>query len=81
MFLVLWFLREKIKKEGLLFIIFLLSYSAVRFFIDFFREFDLRFLGLTGSQYVSIILFFVAVYILLWKVKKVSPLRREGRES
>lgn len=63
-FLVLWLIRKKIKKEGLLFIIFLLSYSGARFFIDYFRELDLRFFWLTGSQYLSSILFFIGLWFL-----------------
>jgi phosphatidylglycerol:prolipoprotein diacylglycerol transferase len=71
MFLVLWFIRKRIKKEGLLFLIFLFSYSVVRFFIDYFREFDERLLGLTGSQYVSLVLFFLALWFLLFKFRTV----------
>lgn len=70
-FVILWFIRKRIKKEGLLFIILLLSYSVVRFIIDYFRELDARILGLTGSQYVSIILFFVALWFL-WKIRRVA---------
>jgi len=70
-FFVLWAIRKKTKKEGMLFIIFLLSYSVVRFFIDYFRELDSRLLGLTGSQYVSLVLLFIAIYFL-WRSKS-SP--------
>ena len=70
MFLGMWMIRKRIKKEGVLFLIFLVWYSVARFIIDAFRDFDIRVWGLTGSQYISIILFLVAAYLLLFRFKR-----------
>jgi phosphatidylglycerol:prolipoprotein diacylglycerol transferase len=54
MFLVLWLLRTRLKKTGQLFIIFLLWYSAARFFLDFTRVNDPQYSGLFISQWISL---------------------------
>ena len=64
-FLVLWFfLKNRLKKTGQLFIIFLLWYSVSRFFLDFTRAIDTsladpHYLDFFTSQWVSL-------GILLW---------------
>jgi len=65
-FLVFWFLRNKIKTPGVIFTLFLLWYSSTRFFIDHLRDFDIRVYGFTGSQYLSLVIFAVGVW-LLWR--------------
>lgn len=67
LFFVLWFLRKRIKKDGMLSIIFLVWFLSVRFVTDFFRSADLpdsdiRYFGLTLAQ-ITIIIF--AVFVLL----------------
>jgi len=52
-------------KLGQLFLIFLISYSIIRFFLDFFRESqgilaDPRWWGLTTSQWISLVLVFLS---------------------
>lgn len=59
MFLVLWALKNKLKKPGQLFILFLLWYGLSRFFLDFTRVIDTsladpHYWSLTISQWVSI---------------------------
>jgi len=59
MFLVLWFLRSRLKKPGQLFIIFLFWYCLSRFFLDFTRATDTiladpDYLGLFISQWISL---------------------------
>ena len=59
MFLVLWFLRNKIKKPGYLFIIFLVWHSISRFLLDFTRVTDtsladFQYRGLFVSQWISL---------------------------
>jgi phosphatidylglycerol:prolipoprotein diacylglycerol transferase len=68
-FLILWFLKNRIRISGVLFIIFIFWYSVTRFFIDQFRDFDIRLYGLTGSQFLSIIVFFVAIYLLRYRLE------------
>lgn len=59
MFWALLFLKDKLKRSGQLFIIFLLYYSISRFILDFFRSSntllsDPHYLSLTVSQWISI---------------------------
>lgn len=69
-FLVLWFLRRKLKKPGILFFSFLISYAVFRFFSDFLREYDLRWQGLTGAQWISLIIILSFLYYLWYGFKK-----------
>ncbi len=52
-----------------------LWYGTVRFFLDFLRAYDTRYLGLTPAQYGSVVLVSVGA-VLLCKI--FSPSRREG---
>jgi phosphatidylglycerol:prolipoprotein diacylglycerol transferase len=52
LFLILWFLRKKDFKDGMMVVFFLLFYGIFRFFIEFFREPDPQ-LGLLLGQTVS----------------------------
>jgi len=61
---ILLFCYKLKKKQGFIFSIFLIGYSLLRFITDFFRE-DLRFLGLTSWQYISIIVLAIGLYMLL----------------
>ena len=63
MFLVLLFLRRKIKKPGQIFIIFLIWYSVSRFLLDFTRVSDVcsadpQYFGLFISQWISLLILF-----------------------
>ena len=63
-FFVLLFLYTKKKlKEGVVFWSFVLMYGVMRFIITFWRE-DPRFLGLSGGQYLSLIMAIVAIVML-----------------
>jgi len=71
LFFILWFLRKKITHRGILFSLFLLYYSATRFFLDFFRCNDLdvcdpHFYNLTISQWISIAIFALTLIWVLW---------------
>lgn len=52
LFLILWFLRKKDFKDGMMVVFFLLFYGLFRFFIEFFREPDPQ-LGLLLGQMMS----------------------------
>lgn len=67
MFLFFWFIRKRIKKVGLLFCLFLLWYSLVRFFVDYLRDFEIRYLGLMPVQYISIIVFLFVLCLIFKK--------------
>lgn len=68
LFLVLILLKQKKRFDGFLFLMFTLFYSVFRFFIEFIRAEPKIFLSLTLSQWISIILFIVAL-ILIWRKK------------
>jgi phosphatidylglycerol:prolipoprotein diacylglycerol transferase len=55
-------LDRKSRPPGFFLIAFLLLYVPVRFFLDFLRIGDARYLGLTPAQYAGIAIFLVAVY-------------------
>ncbi|MFH1598424.1 MAG: prolipoprotein diacylglyceryl transferase [Patescibacteria group bacterium] len=75
LFIVLFFLRKaKFNFTGLVSSIFLIGYGLGRFVIDIFRAQDLpfsdpRFGGLTPSQYVSILLVIMGIWLWI-RIKK-----------
>ncbi len=63
MFLVLWFLRKKVQKPGIIFVIFLIWHSLSRFLLDFTRVTDTyladpQYFGLFTSQWISLLILF-----------------------
>lgn len=71
--ILLFLLRNKLKVHpGLTVIIVALWYGTVRFFLDFLRAYDARYLNLTPAQYGSILLVGLGVYFLI-KKKTNSP--------
>ena len=78
LFLITWCLRKRLKKDGLLFLIFIACYLAVRFFIDFTRCDDLLLIcenrshGLTYSQWVFLALLFPVLKVLRKKAGTFS---------
>ncbi|MEW6407606.1 MAG: prolipoprotein diacylglyceryl transferase [Patescibacteria group bacterium] len=72
LFLVLLALPRYIRKEGLLFLIFLLWYSIARFFIDSLRDFEVRYYDLMISQWIAIVIVvLVVVCFLKNRLKKI----------
>ena len=55
-------LDRKSRPPGFFLIAFLLLYVPVRFFLDFLRIGDVRYLGLTPAQYAGIAVFLAAIY-------------------
>ena len=77
--LAIFFIAKNIKKikplkkiKGAKLMAAVMSYSLLRFVIEFFRYYrtEYYFLGLTGSQFVSIFLFAVSGYYFYTKIKK-----------
>lgn len=67
-FFVLWFIKDKKLKKGLMFWSFVLMYSVFRFFVEFFRMPDAQLgfiLGLTMGQWLNVIMFAVGVYFII----------------
>ncbi|MBN2142627.1 prolipoprotein diacylglyceryl transferase [Candidatus Woesearchaeota archaeon] len=54
-------------KDGVLFWTFVLMYGSLRFIINFWRQDDILFLGISTGQFLSIIMVPVAAYFL-WKL-------------
>lgn len=72
MFLVFWFLKNRLKKPGRLFIVFLFWYSVSRFFLDFSRATDTsladpHYFGLFISQWFSLFIFCGLVIYLIFR--------------
>jgi len=81
-FAALWYLKDKIKKSSGLFLLFLASYSVIRFLLDFLRESqgylaDPRWLSLTSSQWVSI---FIILYVTFCVKKSNQKSPRKGSD-
>lgn len=75
LFAIMWFLKDKIKKRGTLFWIFIGLYGIFRFILEFFREPDIQ-IGLLTSfhlsmgQILSIPMIFIASIILILPLLK-----------
>jgi len=68
LFLFLYWLNKKPRREGVLFCSFLIWYGCTRIVEDFLRV-DKRFFGLTGSQWTSIAAITVSVVLLVkWAI-------------
>jgi phosphatidylglycerol:prolipoprotein diacylglycerol transferase len=71
-FVFLLIIKKKIKTRGILTALFLLWYSVSRFLLDFTRSknselpfSDAHYFGLTLSQYMSVVMFFVSIYLII----------------
>ena len=65
LFVVLWRLNRRPRREGVLTLTFGLWYGATRFITDFLRI-DKRFFGLTGSQWTALTVAILSAAILIW---------------
>ncbi len=73
LFGVLWFLKNRLTKDGQISIVFLIGYTFTRFIVEFFRQPDVHlgyfFLGLSMGQILSLIQL-LAGLILAWILTK-----------
>lgn len=69
-FIFLYSIRKKQLMQGTLFWLFILMYSAIRFFLEFLKEMP-RYFNLTFAQYFSLILVSLSIYFL-WKIYTVT---------
>ncbi|MBI2547292.1 MAG: prolipoprotein diacylglyceryl transferase [Candidatus Aenigmarchaeota archaeon] len=68
---ILFLIKNRIGK-GELFLSYLMLYSVQRFALDFFRE-EMALFGLKSAQYITLILFIVAMMtLIIRRVKKVN---------
>ncbi len=72
LFLFLLCLHSKKTKKGVVFLSFIFLYTLLRFFIDFFREYNAVYLGLGSGQFLNLAAFIISGYFLfsLTKNKK-----------
>ena len=68
---IIYYLKKQKKFDSFLFLVYVQLYSIQRFILDFFRieSTDPRFLGLTPSQHLVIILFVAALSLTIKKLK------------
>lgn len=79
LFIVLWRLLEAKRMKGRLFLIYLIVYPIGRFILEFFRGDQYRgfIFGLSTSQFISILLFAVAVVGLILGFIKDKRIKQE----
>jgi phosphatidylglycerol:prolipoprotein diacylglycerol transferase len=70
-FLFLW-LNRKEREPGFWFGVFMLAEAISRFGLDFLRVVDMRYLGLTPTQWLSIPLFLLGVYFVREQFSKAK---------
>jgi phosphatidylglycerol:prolipoprotein diacylglycerol transferase len=71
---LLWLRRRKPHYDGFLIFVFAVWYGAMRIIEDFLRE-DVRHFGLTGSQWSSIVLVIVCLWLLAF-YRRTPPVAR-----
>ncbi len=65
---VLWKLRGRVRPDGALFLLYLVTYSAGRFFLSFLRlDSNTVFLSLNQAQWISLLVLVVALPLLLFR--------------
>lgn len=69
LFVVLWNMRHLKLPRGFLFWSFLGIYGVLRFFVEFFKDFELFSFGLTMGQVLSIPFIMVSAW-MLWRLRK-----------
>jgi phosphatidylglycerol:prolipoprotein diacylglycerol transferase len=80
LFVLLWFGRRKLKKDGMMVVLFLLGYGIVRIFAEQFREPDVgigyQWLGLTRGQWLSFgMLAAAGIFFMLSMKQKPIPMK------
>ncbi len=68
--LVLFLIRKRHLKAGVLTGIVCLCYTPVRFLFDFLRVADRTYMGLTPAQYASVGFFFIGIWLVARQFKK-----------
>ena len=70
---LIWYLRGRIKPDGMLFALYISLYSFGRFFITFLREDKIWVIGLQEAHLISILVIVIAVPLLAYKGRLVAP--------
>jgi phosphatidylglycerol:prolipoprotein diacylglycerol transferase len=72
-FALIWSLRHRAKRPGVIYLIYISAYSIGRFTISFWRENENAFLGLQQAQVVSLAVLAVAIGLLVYLYRKPAP--------
>ncbi len=70
-FSLIWFLRDKIKPDGMLFTAYISLYSFGRFFITFLREDKTWFGGLQEAHLIAIAIMLISLPLFVYKARLV----------
>jgi prolipoprotein diacylglyceryl transferase len=81
-FAVLWHIKEQKHFDGWLALIGTMAYSSTRFVIEFFRSYTIKLFGfITPSHIISVIIFFLALWIFIKKSKEEKRIKPKERKS
>lgn len=83
--LLLWGLKNRLKKDGQITMLFLFGYTVARFFVEFYREPDAHIgylaLGLSMGQWLSLVMAIVSLVLLLaWSKDSPSPKKSKRKK-
>jgi phosphatidylglycerol---prolipoprotein diacylglyceryl transferase len=85
LFAVLWVLKNRLKRDGQLSLVFLFGYTMARFVVEFFREPDAHIgylaLGLSMGQWLSLVMAMASVALLVYMHRYPPPLPEGGRKK
>jgi phosphatidylglycerol:prolipoprotein diacylglycerol transferase len=73
--IILW-VGKRVKKEGILFWLYVMLYGMFRFIVEFFRADPVAFAGMSASQIFSIVLFVVGIAMVAY----INSGRKKGSE-
>ena len=80
LFIVLWFLKDRLKRDGQISTIFLIGYSLARFVVEFFRQPDAHigflFLGMSMGQILSLIMFLASCVVGMYTLRPQANLSK-----
>ncbi len=67
LFIILYLIARKKREDGLLLGLYLIIYPIIRFSLEFLRGDGIRgkIFGISTSQYISIVLFFIGIYFII----------------
>jgi len=73
---ILWKIRNKLKLDGQLFLIYIILYSAARILVEHFRADQLTYLGnISTAQSIGIIGIFMSVALMIFLKKRSIPIK------
>lgn len=75
---ILFFMHKRLTRDGDLFRLYLLLYGIARFAIEFWRERNIAFGGLSTAQWICLEFVVVSSIMLLWPVFKKYQLQRSN---